>query len=151
MISPFRDSGYGDFMNYSIRPARSRGRTKRGNLFMKGRTCFESSKIIVARVIKLQRSTISRRKKRKPSLDFKHQNENCDRLKKQGQLQHRLQLGMPPSCEARRIVDHVPILGKWSQKLNQVERLPRKEDRRGKKTMFFTLKSFFKIRYSFQT
>jgi hypothetical protein len=63
MISPFRDSGYGDYMNYSIRPARSRSRTKRGNIFTKGRTCFESRKIIVARVIKLQRSSISRREK----------------------------------------------------------------------------------------
>jgi hypothetical protein len=105
-------------MNYSIRPARSRNRKKKkGNTPMKGRACFESRKTSLLTRPGF-RGLILSDGKRKPTLDFKHQIENCDRpkkTKKTRRLQHRLQLGIPPSCEAGRTVDHVPILGKWSQ------------------------------------
>jgi hypothetical protein len=74
-------------MSYSIRSARSRSRTKRGNILTKGRTCFESRKNFAAHETSFRGLNILE-EKRKPSLDFKHQSENCDRLKKkQGRLQ----------------------------------------------------------------
>jgi hypothetical protein len=41
--------------------------------------------------------------------------EILNRLKRQRRLQHRLQLGIMFSCKTGRTVDHMPILGKWSQ------------------------------------
>ena len=118
---------------------------------MKGRTCFESIIIITACVIKFQRSRYLRGKNENHLQISSIKNEICDELEKQEWLQHRLQLGIPPSCEAGRIVDHVPILGKWSQKLSQVESFLRIVYRRWKKASLFAWNFFFKIRYSFQT
>jgi hypothetical protein len=53
-------------------------------------------------------------------------------VKKQGRLQHRLQLGIPLPCEAGRTVDQVPKLGKWSHRLKSIRKIKEK-DRRGKK------------------
>jgi hypothetical protein len=53
--------------------------------------------------------------------------------KKQGRLQHRLQLGIPLPCEAGRTVDQVPKLGKWSHKLKS-RKNPRKKIEKGERS-----------------
>jgi hypothetical protein len=69
--------------------------------------------------------------------------------KTQGRLQHRLQIGIPLPCEAGRIVDQVPILGKWSHRLKSTEKFKEK-DRRGGESSLCT-SEIFELRYSFQT
>jgi hypothetical protein len=66
---------------------------------------------------------------------------------KQGRLQHRLQLGIPPSCEVARTVDQVPILGKWSHKLKTTAKFKEK-DRREEK-LRFVLQKFFRTQILF--
>jgi hypothetical protein len=66
---------------------------------------------------------------------------------KQGRLQHRLQLGIPPSCEAGRTVDQVPILGKWSHRLKSTEKFKEKDRREGK--LRFVLQKFFRTQILF--
>jgi hypothetical protein len=70
-------------MSYSIRPARSRSRTKRGNILTKSRTCFESRKIVAASVTKFQSSQYLGGKKN-TIFRFQASNENCDTLKNKG-------------------------------------------------------------------
>jgi hypothetical protein len=72
--------------------------------------------------------------------------------KKQGRLQHRLQLGIPLPCEAGRIVDQVPILGKWSHRLKSTETFKEK-DRKvgggGGESSFCTLEKIFRTQILF--
>jgi hypothetical protein len=80
-------------------------------------------------------------RKRKTTLDLKYQTLKLREVKKQGRLQHRLQLGIPLPCEAGRTVDQVPKLGKWSHRLKSREK-SKEKDRKGKNFRLITQKFF---------
>jgi len=80
-------------------------------------------------------------RKRKTTLDLNHEKLKIARGEKQGWLQHRLQLGIPLPYEAGRIVDQMPILGKWSHELKSTKKFKEKDRREGK--LRFVLQKVF--------
>jgi hypothetical protein len=108
-------------------------------------TCENGSVLKVGKAFLFRRQdfrVLRSRKEKESQLRFQVSKiENFLEGKKQGRLQHRLQLGIPLPCEAGRTVDQVPILGKWSHRLKSTEKFKEK-DRKGGKSSLCTSEIF---------